>query len=208
MVTPSRSAASGATSRGNARSRMNRRRPARAVIAFCNPATSRIGSVAAVQVTTTSAVFSASNRSSNATESPSSSAANSLARWTLRLATVSLRTPFRRRARAVIVPVSPAPICNTDLPDSSPSVRLSNRTPIDGMEMRSFSTPVACLARRAVRSAAWKRRDSRGATAPASPAARNAMRTWPEISASPVAMESSPDATLKRCRAASTPVAL
>ncbi len=87
----------------------------------------------------------------------------------------------------------------------SPSAFSASSTAIDDTDTRERLMPVSVRARLPALSASRKRRLVIGPVVPSTSASSYARRTWPWISFSPTIIESSPAATLNRCRTASVP---
>ncbi len=162
-----------------------------------------IGSVLAVHDTTMSKRARLSGSSASRIAWPWNRCARTVARSTVRLATV---IDFGRRAAmwvAVSSIISPAPTSSTSLAASSPKMLSATRTAAAAIDTEW--APISVLDRTSLATAKvrWKRWLSRRPRPPASRESRSACFIWPRICGSPSTIESSPLATRNAWRTAS-----
>ena len=157
------------------------------------------GSGAPVHETTMSAAASSAASAVSGTDVAAYSSARRSALAAVRLSTAMLAAPPRERCATAREAIAPAPITSARAPATGTVLRSRAAVTSEGAA-RSMS--VSAWARLPTRRACWKRVLRAGPTVPCSWPIRSASRVWPRIWPSPTTIESSPDATWKRCETA------
>ena len=201
--TPASCAQSGSTSRGTAMSISSRARSPRARMTSASSSLPMIGCGEEVAATTMSLRSSSRGRSSKPVTRPPKRSASSRARSRRRLATNIGSAPWLASACAVSSLISPVPSTTTLRLARSPMVSRTRSTATELTETRPSAMPVSVRARLPVARAAPNTRLLSGPVTPASSAASYARLTCPWTSASPTIIDSNPQVTRNRCRAAS-----
>ncbi|CUJ23487.1 Uncharacterised protein [Achromobacter xylosoxidans] len=179
--------------------RWRRRRVARSTIP--KP---RMGRELAVQETTTSNSDRRSVRSDSFMVLAENRLASSSARSAVRLATTMLRGRCAAKWVAHSSIISPAPMNSVRAWSRLPNTRSARRTAAAAMDTDCAPMAVCERTSLATEKVRWNIWCSSVPSAPASPAARTASFIWPTIWVSPSTMESSPLATRKAWRTASS----